>query len=60
LSRDVFTLAENPFNEMSVTIESATHSTNTSACRRERTIWRTIKWMFNRPLVMGVLSTSLM
>jgi hypothetical protein len=56
LSRDVFTLAENPFKDISVTMESATHSTKTTACRLERTIWRMMNWIFKRPLVMLGLS----
>jgi hypothetical protein len=40
---EVLTLAENPFNEMSVTMDRATHKTKTAAWRRERAIWRKTK-----------------
>jgi hypothetical protein len=53
------TLAENPFKEMSVTMDRATHNTKTNAWRRERAICRMMKWMFRRLVVMSVLFRSL-
>ena len=56
LSMDEFTLAEKPFKEMSVTMDKATHNTNTIAWRRERTIWRIMKCRCKNPLGILVLS----
>jgi hypothetical protein len=43
---ELLTLAENPFKEINVIMDSATHITKTVAWRRERTICRMMKWVF--------------